>query len=76
MIERRKTGLIRQVALLFAVGIIITGVLTFFSQRYLSETAVKRQTEVLAGAVADEVSLSVRGIRGVSLAAPILVQPQ
>ena len=60
MIERRKTGLIRQVALLFAVGIIITGVLTFFSQRYLSETAVKRQTEVLAGAVADEVSLSVR----------------
>ena len=33
MIERRKTGLIRQVALLFAVGIIITGVLTFCSQR-------------------------------------------
>ena len=60
MIERRKTGLIRQTALLFAVGIIITGIFTFCSQRYLSETAVKRQTEVLAGAVADEVSLSVR----------------
>ena len=60
MIERRKTGLIRQTALLFAVGIIITGIFTFCSQRYLSETAVKRQTEVLAGAVAEEVSLSVR----------------
>ena len=58
--KKFKNSIILQVAILFAIGVILTGVLTYGSQHGLSENSVKRQTEALAAEIAEEAILSVR----------------
>ena len=61
MQERKKRGsLIGQVATLFAVSVLLIGLLTFFAQRLISYNNIKKQVEVLAGETAEEVMQAVR----------------
>jgi len=55
MKDKGKIGIIPQVALLFAVGVLTTGILTYFSQHIVSDDSIKAQTEQLAAEIADEV---------------------
>ena len=55
-----KGSILLQVAVLFALGILATGLITYISQHKVSDAGVKRQTESLAAEIADEVELSVR----------------
>ena len=57
--QKRKGGIILQVAILFALGVLTTGLLTYFSEQKLSGNSVKKQTELYAEKVADEVKRSV-----------------
>ncbi len=59
---KRKTlrsGIIAQVAVLFALGVLVTGLMTYFTEAELSDQSVKRQTELYAAQVADEAERSV-----------------
>ena len=58
--QQTKRSVILQVAILFAVGVIVTGLLTYGSQRRLSESDVKRQTESLAANIAEETASAVK----------------
>ena len=61
MIGRRRNGsIILQVAALFLAGILVTGMLTYFTEQSLASQYVTRQTEEDASEVADEVMRSVR----------------
>ena len=55
-----KGSILRQVALLFALGVLATGLITYVSQHSVSDAGVKTQTESLASEIADEVEKSVR----------------
>ena len=57
--RQRKGGIILQVAILFLVGILTTGILAYVSERRLSNESVTRQTEQRAAEFADEVKRSV-----------------
>ena len=60
MIGRRRSGsIILQVAALFLAGILVTGMLTYFTEQSLASQYVTRQTEENASEVADEVMRSV-----------------
>ena len=60
MIGRRRNGsIILQVAALFLAGILVTGILTYFTEQSLASQYVTRQTEEDASEVADEVMRSV-----------------
>ena len=60
MIGRRRNGsIILQVAALFLAGILVTGMLTYFTEQSLASQYVTRQTEEDASEVADEVMRSV-----------------
>ena len=58
--KRVKGSILRQVSLLFALGVLATGLITYFSQYRLSDAGVKRQTENLAEIIAGEVDQSLR----------------
>ena len=58
--EKRRGGIILQVAVLFALGILITGIVTFMSQYRNSYANVKLQAEVRSAEIAEEVDLAVR----------------
>ncbi len=58
--EKRSGGIILQVAVLFALGILITGIVTFMSQYTNSDANVKLQAEVRSSEIAKEVDLAVR----------------
>ncbi|MBQ4425308.1 MAG: serine/threonine-protein phosphatase [Lachnospiraceae bacterium] len=58
--EQRRVSIILQVAILFIIGILSTGVLTFFSEKSLSGQTVKKQMEGHAREIAEEVRQSVR----------------
>ena len=58
--QQTKRSVILQVAILFAVGVIVTGLLTYGSQRRLSESGVKGQTESLAANIAEETASAVK----------------
>ena len=61
MIGRRRSGsIILQVAALFLAGILVTGMLTYFTEQSLASQYVTRQTEENASEVADEVMRSVK----------------
>ncbi len=56
MIERiKEKGIIRQVAIFFLIGIVLTGVLTYFTQIGISSADVRRQMERMASGDASEV---------------------
>ena len=46
--------------LLFALGILVTGIITYFTQRSLSDSAIQAQTEALAREIAGEAAASIR----------------
>ena len=52
--KRFPIGLIPQVAILFLVGILTTGLLTYVAERRLSNDSVMRHTEELGAEIADE----------------------
>ena len=58
--DSRKFSIIAEVAALFVLGVLINGVITFFSQRALSEQAVIKQTERFAAEVSDEVISAIK----------------
>ena len=49
----KKFKLIPQVMLLFALSVLVTGIVTFITQRSLSDSAIRQQTEALASQVAE-----------------------
>ena len=57
--KQRKGGIILQVAILFFIGVLTTGILTYVSERRLSNESVIKQTEQRAAELADEVKRSV-----------------
>ncbi len=57
--EKLRGSIILQVAILFALGVLVTGLLTYFTQQELSGQSVKRQTELYASQISDEVERSV-----------------
>ena len=57
---KTRGGIIAQVSALFALGVVLTGILTFFSQRAITNDYVTSQTERFAIEVAQEVSDAVK----------------
>ena len=58
--EKRKGSIIIQVTLMFLVCVLITGVITFYSQKYRAQEMVKSQIESRASRLASEVVMSVK----------------
>ena len=54
-----RIGIITQVALLFALGVLTTGILSYFSQRAASDNSVRSEVEQMAAQMAEEVKLAV-----------------
>lgn len=55
----RKTSIIRQVAIIFVLGIFLIGILTFLSVQYISARSVDEQTTAVADSVTNEVKQAV-----------------
>lgn len=58
--EKKKQGILRQVAFLFMCGVLVTGMLTWLNQRDLSDDSVRGQIESRSAMVAEEVTLAVK----------------
>ena len=58
--SRFRGSVLLLAALLFALGVLVTGFITYFSQQGISDAGVQSQTESLAAEIADEVELSIR----------------
>lgn len=61
--EKRK-GIILQVAILFALAIVASGIITFVTQHLRANQSVKQQAENHSAEIANEVSLAVREYPG------------
>ncbi|MCR4708927.1 MAG: serine/threonine-protein phosphatase [Clostridiales bacterium] len=58
--EFKKRGIIMQVTVLFLIGTLVIGLLTFFSERSLAKNEVKFRVEKLAHNTVEEVTLSLK----------------
>ena len=58
--EKRRGSIIIQVAVLFLIGVAITGILTYISETRLYDESVKKQTELHAAQIADETARAVK----------------
>ncbi len=58
--KKRKTSIITEVAVLFLIGVLATGILTYLCEKGLSGRSVKKQMTIHAGDIAGEVSLAVK----------------
>ena len=58
--EKRKIGIIPEVAILFGIGVLIIGLIAFISQYIMSDINVKKQTETIATEISDEITQSVK----------------
>ena len=58
--EKKKFKLIPQVILLFAIGILATGLTTWLTQRSLSDSAIQEQIEVLAQEISQETAAAIQ----------------
>ena len=58
--EKRKYSLLLQVSVLFLIGVILTGILTYICETYLYDKSVKRQTELHASEIAEETKRAVK----------------
>ena len=58
--QKKRGGVIVQVAVLFILGVLVTGLLTWFTEQSLSGESVKRQTELRTSQIADEVTRSIQ----------------
>ena len=59
-IGKVKFSILQQVALLFALGVLVTGFFTYFSQYEAANENIKKQTAALAEEIAEEVELAVK----------------
>ena len=59
--KKRLHSIILQVATLFVIGVILTGLLTYGSQIAISDGRVKRQTESISSDIASETMAVMRG---------------
>ena len=57
--EKRYYKIIVEVAILFLIGVITTGILTYVSETNLSDKSVKKQTEIHAAKIAEEARFAV-----------------
>ena len=57
---RKKIRLIPQVMLLFAAAVFAAGFITYFTQRSISDSGIRVQTEALADEVAEETLAAIR----------------
>ena len=55
-----RGGIIAQVAVLFAIGVLVIGLLTFFTEQFVSEKTVKAQTTNLLSDLSNEVIMTVK----------------
>ena len=62
--EKRKGSIILQVAILFALAIVASGIITFVTQHLRANQSVKQQAENHSAEIANEVSLAVREYPG------------
>lgn len=61
MENRQITGsILRQITLLFALGILAMGFITYISQYSVSDASIREQTEETAASLAEEVKMSLR----------------
>ena len=60
MKKSRRNSLIVQVALLFLVGIIVCGLISYYLQRHISDADVREETIALAEDAAEEVRMAVK----------------
>ena len=58
--KKNRRGIRRQIAILFALGVLVIGIQTFLSQRSLADLNVSRQTITFAEQVADETTRAVK----------------
>ena len=58
--KKYQIGIIAQVAILFVIGSLVTGVITYFTQRFYAEGNVQKQTKTLGADIAANVVNSVR----------------
>ncbi len=57
--NRLKISIIIEVAILFVIGIFLTGILTYVSESRMSDINVKKQTEQRSAQIADEAKLAI-----------------
>ena len=57
--EKRKGSIIFEVAALFLLGVIVTGILTYVSETRLYASSVRKQTELQAAQIAEETKQAV-----------------
>ena len=58
--SKKHIGIIPQIAILFLVGTLLIGVLTYFSQRAFSDANIRMQTETRTGEIVEEISSAVK----------------
>ena len=57
--SKLKISIIIDVSILFLIGILVTGIITYFAESRLSDTSVKKQTEQKSEEIADETRLAI-----------------
>lgn len=57
--EFKRTSILVQVAIFFAIGVAVTGILGYFSQQVISHNSVLSSTESLSSRVAEEVMYAI-----------------
>ena len=57
--NKTKGGIIAQVAVLFAIGMLAIGLATFFTEQFISEGTIKAQTSDLLEDLSNEVIMTV-----------------
>ena len=60
MKKQRTLGIIPTVAIVFLFAVVLSGVITFFTQRYWAVNTVNKQTEDIGSFVAAETAAAVR----------------
>ena len=58
--EKKRGSLIRQVTVLFLISTLLTGFLTFISQRVIADENVTEQMETLTAQIAEETAASIK----------------
>ena len=60
MLDKTKfRSILRQLAMLFLIGLIVIGWITYSSQLFRTETSIKNQQETIASDIAEEVKIAV-----------------
>ena len=58
--EKRKQSIFLQVAILFLISIVATGIFTYVSENYICDVSVKQQTQVQAEKIANEAKMALK----------------